>query len=211
MIIGRSRFNLYLLLMLSAAIITGCASDKDKKEKQLATFRVHLETQAEDVSRSQTVPIYRAHPVDIQVEKEPFLDEAHVASARVMDVLGGFDIMVQLNRQGTWLLQEYSGGNPGKHYAIFSQFGEKGKNAEPARQRRTGDPVTSADRRKARHPEPPRARQLHHAEPRDGRPGRLRARRPSARRPGNGNRRNRYRAVRSFGTAPASSRCRGRR
>lgn len=129
MIIGRSRFNLYLLLMLSAAIITGCASDKDKKEKQLATFRVHLETQAEDVSRSQTVPIYRAHPVDIQVEKEPFLDEAHVASARVMDVLGGFDIMVQLNRQGTWLLQEYSGGNPGKHYAIFSQFGEKGKQA----------------------------------------------------------------------------------
>jgi hypothetical protein len=41
--------------------------------------------------------------------------------------MGGFDLQIQLNQEGTWLLQEYSASNPGKHFAIFSQFGEKGK------------------------------------------------------------------------------------
>ncbi|HXT13311.1 MAG TPA: hypothetical protein VN873_17270 [Candidatus Angelobacter sp.] len=118
---------------MSALIVLGacgCRTRSNDKDKLLATFRVHVETEAEDPSREQKVPIYRASPVYIQVEKEPFLTEAHVASARVLDFpSGGFDIFVQLNRQGTWLLQEYSASNPGKHYAIFSQFGEKGKNA----------------------------------------------------------------------------------
>ncbi len=129
MITGRSRFNIYLMLAFAVVSLCGCRTHKNDKDKQLATFRVHIETDAEDPSRAQKVPIYRAAPVDVDVEKEPFLTEAHVASARVVDVLGGFDILIQLNRQGTWLLQEYSAANPGKHYAIFSQFGEKGKNA----------------------------------------------------------------------------------
>jgi hypothetical protein len=129
MIIGRPRFNLYLLLALAAAMACGCRTHKNDKAKQLATLRVHLESGAEGLSRELTVPIYRASPVDIRVEQEPFLTEAHVAGARVVDVLGGFDLQIQLNRQGTWLLQEYSASNLGKHYAIFSQFGEKGKEA----------------------------------------------------------------------------------
>jgi len=130
MITGRYRFNIYLLLVLSiTSLLSGCQTHKDNKEKELATFRVHLETEAEDSMGAQKVSIFRAAPVDLMVEKEPFLTEAHVASARVVNVLGGFDLLVQLNRQGTWLLQEYSAANPGKHYAIFSQFGEKGKNA----------------------------------------------------------------------------------
>ena len=129
MITGRYRFNIYLLLALAVVSLCGCQTHKHDKDKQLATFRVHLETDTDDSSRSQKIPIYRAAPVDIQVEKDPFLTEAHVASARVVDVLGGFDLMIQLNRQGIWLLQAYSGNNPGKRYAIFSQFGEKGKDS----------------------------------------------------------------------------------
>jgi hypothetical protein len=129
MIIGRPRFNLYLLLALAAVMAGGCRTHKNDKAKQLATLRVHLESAAEGLSRALTVPIYRASPVDIRVEEEPFLTEAHVAGARVVDVLGGFDLQIQLDRQGTWLLQEYSASNPGKHYAIFSQFGQKGKAA----------------------------------------------------------------------------------
>jgi preprotein translocase subunit SecD len=127
MIIGRPRFNLYLLLALAAVMAGGCRTHKNDKSRQLATLRIHLQSGAEGLSRESTVPIYRANPVDIHVEQEPFLTEAHVAGARVVDVLGGFDLQIQLNRQGTWLFQEYSASNPGKHYAIFSQFGEKGK------------------------------------------------------------------------------------
>lgn len=127
MIAGRSRFNLYLLLSLVAAVACGCHTEKNEKDKMLSTLRVHLEAAAEDPFSSLKVPIYRASPVQLLVEKEPFLTEAHVASAKVVDTLGGFALQIQMNRQGTWLLQEYSAGNPSKHFAIFTQFGEKGK------------------------------------------------------------------------------------
>lgn len=127
MITGVGRFNLYLLLALTTAIGFGCRTEKNEKKKELATLRIHVESSAESLSGSIKVPIYRANPVELEVDKEPFLTEAHVASAQVVDVLGGFDLQVHLNRQGTWLLQQYSATNRGKHYAIFSQFGEKGK------------------------------------------------------------------------------------
>jgi hypothetical protein len=116
-----------------AVVACGCRTSKSdpekERQKQLATFRVHLEASADSVLNNQTVPIYRANPVQVPIDRDPFLIEAHVASARVVDVLGGFDLQIQLNRQGTWLLQDYSATNPNKHYAIFSQFGPKGKEA----------------------------------------------------------------------------------
>jgi hypothetical protein len=127
MITGRRRFNLYLLVALATVLAAGCRTHKDNKSKELATLRIHLESGIDDTSRTKKVPIYRASPVDLTVEQDAFITEAHVASAKVADVLGGFDLQIQLNRQGSWLLQEYSASNPGKHYAIFSQFGEKGK------------------------------------------------------------------------------------
>ncbi len=103
----------------------GCQTAKDKKDKELATFRFYLQAGPEDSDNSMDVPVYRAEPVQIRVQKEPVLTEAHVASARVVDVLGGFDLLVQLNRQGAWLLQQYSATYSGKRYVVFSQFGEK--------------------------------------------------------------------------------------
>lgn len=130
MITGRSRFNIYLLLVLATFLLCGChTTQHEKKNKLVATLRVHLEGSAESVTGSISEPIYRANPVYVTIEKEPFLTEADVRSAQVVDALGGFDLQIQFNREGTWLLQNYSASNPGKHYAIFSQFGEKGKKA----------------------------------------------------------------------------------
>ena len=125
MITGRRRFNLYLLAALMAATVCGCQTDKEKKDKELATLRIYIQAGPEDTDRAMEVPIYRAQPIQVRVQKEPALTEAHVASARVVDVLGGFDILIQLNRQGTWLLQQFSATYSGKHYVVFSQFGEK--------------------------------------------------------------------------------------
>jgi preprotein translocase subunit SecD len=127
MITGRGRFNLYLLAALVAVVACGCRTHKDPKAKELATLRVHLEAGPQDAGRSIQVPIYRAHPFQLQVQNEPFLTELQVASAKVVDALGGFDLQIQLNHQGTWLMQQYSANNRGRHFAIFTQFGEKGK------------------------------------------------------------------------------------
>jgi hypothetical protein len=128
MIIGRNRFNIYLLPLLAAALLCGCRTHKnaeEDKKKELATFRVHLEASSDDAFGGAKAEIFRASPVELTVEKDPFITEAHVGSAQVVNVLGGFDLRIQLNNEGTWLLQSYSASNPGKHYAIFSQFGEK--------------------------------------------------------------------------------------
>ena len=128
MIIGRNRFNIYLLLLLAAALLCGCRTHKDAEEdkgKELAIFRVNLEASSDDAFGGAKAQIYRASPVELTIEKDPFLTEAQVASAQVVNVLGGFDLQIQLNTEGTWLLQNYSASNPGKHYAIFSQFGAK--------------------------------------------------------------------------------------
>ena len=128
MITGRNRFNIYLLPLLAATLLCGCRTHshaKDDKEKKLATLRVHLEASSDDAFGGAKAQIYRAAPVELTIEKDPFLTEAHVESAQVVNVLGGFDLQIKLNTEGTWLLQTYSAGNPGKHYAIFSQFVEK--------------------------------------------------------------------------------------
>jgi hypothetical protein len=125
MITGRRRFNLYLLAALVTVIACGCQTGKDKKDKEIATLRIHLEAGPEDTDRSTQVPIYRAQPIQMRIQRDAFLNEAHVAGARVVEVMGGYDLLVQLNRQGTWLLQQYSASYSGKHYAIFSEFGEK--------------------------------------------------------------------------------------
>ncbi len=127
MITGRSRFNLYLLVVALAA--GGCLTHKDPKAKELATLRVHLEAGSQDTDRSVQAPIYRASPVQVQIQNEPFLSELEVSSAKVVDVLGGFDLQIQLNHEGTMLLQQYSANNRGRRYVVFSQFGEKGKQA----------------------------------------------------------------------------------
>ena len=88
MITGRDRFNLYLFLAFIAIAAGGCQTHKDDKSKQLATLRIHLEAGPQDADRSVQVPIYRANPVQLQVQNEPFITELNVASAKVVDVLG---------------------------------------------------------------------------------------------------------------------------
>jgi hypothetical protein len=123
---GSRRFNLYLFLTLTAVVAGGCHTH-NSPEHRIATIRIHLEAGQQDTDRSLMVPIYREHPFNVLVQNEPFLTEAQVTSAKVVEALGGFDIQVQFDRQGTWLLQEYSAKNRGRHFAIFSEFGEKGK------------------------------------------------------------------------------------
>jgi preprotein translocase subunit SecD len=37
--------------------------------------------------------------------------------------MGGFEISLQFNREGTWLLEQYSSANRGRKIAVFCEFG----------------------------------------------------------------------------------------
>jgi preprotein translocase subunit SecD len=126
MIIGRSRFNIYLLALLVAGTC-GCRTAKEKeqkkKEKQFATLSVHIEVVPNSMDFSMAVPVFRDKPMTVTIDKDPFLTEAQVSAASVVEVVGGFVLELKFERRGAALLEQYSMVYPGKHLAIFSRFG----------------------------------------------------------------------------------------
>jgi preprotein translocase subunit SecD len=121
MMMIRSRwFNIYLLLVLG--LTWGCHSPDRKQKSQVSTLRVHLETNPTGTERTRQASVYREHPFVMNIEKDCFLSEANVSEARVVEEMGGFDLRIKFNSQGSRLLEQYSAANRGKHFAIFSQF-----------------------------------------------------------------------------------------
>jgi len=126
MVIQRMRFNIYLLCLVLLAAAAGCRSPEARREKQLATLRVHLEAGADSGGMHDLVPIYRASPTMVKVDRRALLTELDVAEAKVVvDSLGGFYLRIQFSLRGTWLLEQYSAVNPGKRFAVYTDFGEK--------------------------------------------------------------------------------------
>jgi len=125
MMIGRNRFNVYLLLLLAGLLAGGCRTAESKQKKELSILRVHVEANPGWTDRTVTVSLPRTNSVSVTVEKDPFLTEADVKEARVVDVAGGFDLQIQFDQEGTWLLEQYSASNNGRHFVIFASFGEK--------------------------------------------------------------------------------------
>lgn len=129
-----NRINIYLTLGL-ALLMTACASTKDKdgksnkavlnkKGKEKTFMRIFVQEDPDGTERTATVSIYRANPVKISVHKEPFLDEANLVKASVVDDIGGFAIKLEFNRQGTWLLENQTSISKGRQIVIAALFGD---------------------------------------------------------------------------------------
>ena len=126
MMICWNRFNTYLLAMLLAAVACGCQSSGGKQpRKALSTVRLHLQAGHDQNKATESIPVYRENPIWVNVQKEPFLTEANVTGASVVDEVGGFVLRIQFNQDGTALLEECTTANHGRKLAVFSQFGEK--------------------------------------------------------------------------------------
>lgn len=128
------RFNTYLTLLLLLA--AACRSPEKKEATQLRLF---IEVTPDNTGRNRPVSIGRTDPFVINVEKEPFLNEGNVAEVWVVDALGGFQIMLQFDRRGTWLLEQYSTAHKGRRVGILAQFGELRWLAAPILQQRISD------------------------------------------------------------------------
>jgi preprotein translocase subunit SecD len=116
-------FNTLLLWML-AALLAGCETSGGKFKKEASTLRLHLEVTPDGTGHNAPVPIYRAHPIYVNVEKDAFLNEGFIQKAEVVNDLGGFSIRIQFEQKGVWLLENVTTANKGRRIAIFSQFGD---------------------------------------------------------------------------------------
>jgi hypothetical protein len=122
--IRRLRFNVYLCVALPLVLaLAGCQTEARKRRHQPSTIRIHVEVPADRTNLSERVPIYRAHPFMVNVDKQPILTEANIAEASVIDVVGGFAIRLQFDRQGTEILEQRSVESRSQRFAIFCQFG----------------------------------------------------------------------------------------
>ncbi len=63
--------------------------------------------------------------MSLTIDSEPILTEANLIEAKVIDSPGGFAIEIQFDESSTLVLEQYSAANPGKHFAICGQWGEK--------------------------------------------------------------------------------------
>ena len=124
--ICRCRFNIYLALVFALAAVCGCKTEGESSPKRrLSTFRMHLEVSRNETKNSEPVPIYREQPIMVNAELRPFLTEANVVKAEVIDAVGGFALRIEFDHTGTSLFEEYTTANHGRRIAVFSQFGDK--------------------------------------------------------------------------------------
>jgi preprotein translocase subunit SecD len=127
--ISRARFNMILATALAGfpAALAGCKSSEEKKKEKAGTFlHFHLEANADGSPHNVTVPIYRAHPIMVTVEREPVLDEGYLKDAQVVDadIMGGLAIEVKFDDSGTRLLESITVANRGKRLAIVAHWTE---------------------------------------------------------------------------------------
>jgi preprotein translocase subunit SecD len=127
MMIRLNRFNTYLLAALALVLACGCQTAERKRKKAVSTLELHLEARPDGSERNTVAKIVRDNPIEITVQKAPFLTEAYVKEAKVIDTKGGFALRIQFDRHGSWMLEAYTAENPGRRIAVLSQFGEKMK------------------------------------------------------------------------------------
>jgi len=123
MAVWTQRFNLYLALAAALALPGGCQTHRPKGP--VSALRVHIEVKADALGASQAVSMLRSAPVLVTVAHDPFLTEANIVSAKVMDTPGGFAVEIHFNETSAWILEQYSAANPGEHFVIFGQWGDK--------------------------------------------------------------------------------------
>ena len=124
-------FNIYFLLLGIALLGPGCETtgskgpSRKKSDKEVTLLRFHLEVNSDGTDKNSPVPVYRAQPVMVNVNKSSFLDEGDVMEATVVDVVGGFAILIQFDPHGMLILDSITGSYRGSRIAIMSQFGSQ--------------------------------------------------------------------------------------
>ena len=126
MTIRGARLNTYLFLLLGIALGSGCQSDKNQKKapkKGYNLLRLHIEVNPDGADKSTLVSVGRHASFPVNITMAAFVDEGHLTKVSLFeDAVGGFKIMLQLNRQGAWLLEQYTVSNKGRRIVVSAEL-----------------------------------------------------------------------------------------
>jgi hypothetical protein len=113
------RFNIYLAAAVALSLLCGCQTAEAKRKKLPATLRLYLEENPDRAKRTESVSV---GGIKLNVQNEPFLNEAFIKKAEILEVAGGFSIRVTFDRHGKWVLEQYTTSNRGRHLVMLSQW-----------------------------------------------------------------------------------------
>jgi hypothetical protein len=137
-----ARFNIYFTLA-TVFFAAGCASnDPNHSKKEQTTLRLYMESTHADLTHVGTVLVTR-DKVPFMVDREPFLDEADITKAALVDDPSGdgtFSIQIGFNEHGSLILEMMTTSNKGKHIVIFSQFPKPGEKQPKVRKKNHDNP-----------------------------------------------------------------------
>src|SRR5262245_41273414 len=104
---GRFNVNLALLAPVLAGLAAGCAGPKSStsRQKLATTLNFYVATNPDALARHVTVTVGRNEPFQLVVHDQPFLSEIFVVEANVVDVVGGFQLALKFDSQGSRLLE----------------------------------------------------------------------------------------------------------
>ena len=118
------RFNIYFCLVLALALAAGCKTAESKRKHALATLQLRQEVNLDPMGSSEIITVHRDPLVQLNVTRAAFLTDSHVKQAKVIDVPGGYALSIQFDKEGGFLLEQYTAASKGRHIAIFSQFAD---------------------------------------------------------------------------------------
>jgi hypothetical protein len=152
------RFNIYFALG-AVFLAGGCSTIKrevTQSKKEQTTIRLYLEGNRADSGTLGKVQVTRKKDL-FMVEREPFLTEADLTKAVLVDDPGGdgsYSIQVAFNEHGTLLMDMITTGNKGKHIIVFCQFPVPGQK-QPKPPKKEHNETDDDDDAKAPPPAPP--------------------------------------------------------
>ena len=115
-------FNIYLTLAVGLGLLCGCLTDRP--HGPTSGLRIYIQTSPDSAGTSQTVSVLRADPVLVTIAKQPVLTQANIIEAGIIDAPGGYAVRIRFDETGSWVLEQYTAANPGRHLVIFGQWGE---------------------------------------------------------------------------------------
>jgi len=129
MMFKSARFNTYLTVALLLLLLgPGCETTAKKKEdKETALLSLHLQTDQLDGPHIKHISVFRAAPIYLNVDEDPYVDSGNLVAAAVADDEGSYAIQIKFDMHGTILLDQMTSGNQTKRIAVYCKWDKESR------------------------------------------------------------------------------------